>query len=129
MDAVPLGSQLVRRIAIRRSPKPGAVGIEGACDVIIRMAEQQAFAKTEDSQKVMDDAALISRVWVALATDPSTGGANLKVDGSDGAIVVTGTVESDELQDAVVAVARRVDGVKAVECRLKVRPPIYDIGL
>ena len=91
--------------------------------------EQRVFAKTEESQKILEDAPLTSRVWAALATDPSTGSTNLNVDGGEGAIVVTGTVESEEMLEAVAAVARRVDGVKSVEYRLKIRPPIYDIGL
>lgn len=105
------------------------MGVDGACEIISGMAGQRAFTATAESRKAIEDAALASRVWAALATDPSTTSTNLKVDAVDGVVTVSGTVEIDELLEAVDAVARRVEGVKSVSCQLKVRPPVYDIGL
>ena len=105
------------------------LGVSGVCDLIANMAQQEAFKLTAESTKAIEDAALSNRVWTALALDPSIGGTNLKVAANDGAVVITGTVELNEIIDMVISVAKQVEGVKSVRCDIRVNPPIYDIGL
>ncbi len=98
------------------------VGVEGACDIVAPMTQMEAFQVTRQSQKAMDDLLLSSRVWVALARDPSTEGASLKVESDGGLVAVTGTAVSWDVVDSIHAVALRVPGVRNVRVDVGVNP-------
>lgn len=89
----------------------GRLGIEGACKSIIGMTELDHFKPTEESEKVFSDLALNSRVWAALARDPRTRGARVKVASDNGKVCLTGSVPSEAVMDALSDVARGVRGV------------------
>lgn len=103
------------------------MSVEGAVDVVAFMKELEIFQPTPASVKEMEDSALGSRVWVALATDEFIGGVHLKATADDGIVTVTGTVDSVESADTVSAIARRVPGVRGVRCEVSVSPPLYDL--
>ena len=102
------------------------MGISGACELVAHMVELEAFKPTPQSLKAMEDLALGSRVWAALAMDSAVMGAGLKVEADDGVVTITGTVGSWEMVDAIPWVARRVEGVKEVRCNVEVAAPIYE---
>jgi cytidylate kinase len=98
------------------------LGVEGACDLVAAMPHMSAFQPTVQSRKAMDDLALASRVWIALAADPVTDGASLKATADSGSVIVTGTAISWDVVDAIQGVAARVEGVRTVTCEVSVNP-------
>lgn len=102
-------------------------GTDGACDVVATMAGLPAFQPTPASMRVMEDAALASRVWVRLATDESIGGAGLDVTSIDGIVTIRGSVGSPEVADAIEEVAAAVEGVREVRSETTVAAPVYDV--
>ncbi len=97
-------------------------GRQGACDLVAPLVNMDAFKPTPASRQAMDDLLLASRVWVALAGDPSTEGASLKVVASRGDVTVTGTAISWDVADAIQHVASRVEGVRSVTSEVGVNP-------
>ena len=45
------------------------LSVEGACETVVRMVELDDFESTPESQRALEDLALESTVWVALAKD------------------------------------------------------------
>ena len=98
------------------------LGVDGACDIVASMTRMEAFQPTAASLKAMEDLALGSRVWAALATDPHTEAPDLTVSADGGVVSITGSVWSSEVADAVPLVARRVEGVRDVRAELTIAP-------
>lgn len=104
------------------------VGAEGVCETVARMTELPAFQATAHSLKVMEDKALASRVWVALAGNSETAGADLRVEADGGLAIVTGTTRFWEVVDAIPVVASQVEGVRDVKTDVTVAP-VYDVPI
>jgi cytidylate kinase len=102
-----------------------SVGPDGICETVARMTEMPAFQSTPESVKAMEDRALASRVWVALAGDGDTAGADLRVEADGGVVTISGTTRFWEVMDAIPMVALRVDGVREVKLEVTLAP-VYD---
>jgi cytidylate kinase len=94
------------------------LGVDGACELVVRMTELDPFKPTPASQKALDDLALSSRVWAALASDPRTAASDLRVEADDGLVTVNGTTGSQEVVEAIPVVAGQISGVREVNCHL-----------
>lgn len=76
----------------------------------------------ETAGDVATDASITAAVKMKMADDPDVMARNIDVDTSDGEVTLTGHVKSRAEADKAVAIARSVDGVKAVHSNLEVRP-------
>jgi cytidylate kinase len=90
--------------------------METACEMVFKMTEQDEFRPTPVSLKAMRDLALQSRVSAALAMDFRTRDTALEVIADDGVVTITGTTRWSEVEHAVPAVVRQVEGVQEVKC-------------
>ena len=71
----------------------------------------------------IDDGTITTRVKTALLNDPELGLLRLEVVTVEGVVTLTGTVHSEEQASRAARLARAVNGVRAVESNLVVRPP------
>jgi len=94
------------------------ISIRGACETIVRMAELDEFQPTRESVKALEDLTIASRVWAALAKDPRTTAADLRVTAKDGVVTVTGTTGSEAVVEAIPLAASQVEGVREVKCEV-----------
>lgn len=86
----------------------------GACETVARIVELDDFKPTENSRKVLNDLALSSRVWIALAKDERTKASFVKVAADNGKVLVSGNVTSGAAMDAIPIVTKEVEGVLSV---------------
>ncbi|MDE3076952.1 MAG: cytidylate kinase family protein, partial [Chloroflexota bacterium] len=99
------------------------MSMDAAVDAIVYLAEAPYYQPTAASQRALDDMALAARVRVALAIqEPAILDIDVRADG--GVVWLSGAVEGFDDSDAeeVVAVARRVPGVREVHSELKLKP-------
>ena len=101
------------------------MSIASACEIVVRMTALDDFRPTPESIRAMNGLALSSRVWAALARDPRTAAADVKVSAEDGTVTVSGTTRSWSVVEAVPVVAGQVEGVKEVKCEIGIGS-IYD---
>ena len=95
------------------------MGIDSACEVVVRLSQQQEFKPTAASVKAMQDLALSSRVSAKLATDVRTAGGNLQVVADGGFVTVSGTTHSPDLLGAIPDVVRQVSGVQGLHSKAR----------
>jgi hyperosmotically inducible periplasmic protein len=74
-------------------------------------------------KKGPDDAAITSSVKAKLAADTSLAGSTINVDTKDGAVTLSGMVNSDGDKAKAEQIAKGVEGVKSVTNNLTVKPP------
>ena len=74
-----------------------------------------AGASTEDDR-------IVDQVRLKLAGDPDVKGGNLEVSSKDGAVVITGRVETEQGKNKATKLAKKVKGVKSVDNQLSVGP-------
>jgi osmotically-inducible protein OsmY len=70
----------------------------------------------------MEDLTLQSRVSAVLARDPRTRDAKLDVLAAEGIVTITGTTQSQQVEEAVPVVVRGVDGVREVQSKVMYLP-------
>jgi len=94
-----------------------AVLMSGAVVSPIAAAGQKnvAGASTEDDR-------IVDQVRLKLAGDPDVKGGNLEVSSKDGAVVITGRVETEQGKNKATKLAKKVKGVKSVDNQLSVGP-------
>jgi cytidylate kinase len=95
------------------------LSVESACDVVVRLGQQEAFRPTAASVKAMQDLALSSRVLARLATDVRTRDATFHVEADDGFVTVSGTSHSSNLLAAIPEVVRQVSGVRGLQSKAR----------
>lgn len=88
------------------------VSLETAYRTIITLLEQPDFKSTAESEKALNDLTLRTRVWAELAKNETTRSASLHVAADDGRVIVSGSVGSSKVVNAVLDTARRVAGVE-----------------
>jgi Flp pilus assembly secretin CpaC len=72
-----------------------------------------------------DDLTITTRVKIALLNDARVGGLRLDVKTFQRAVTLSGTVKTPADEQAAIAVARRVDGVRRVMSELKIQEPFH----
>jgi osmotically-inducible protein OsmY len=78
-------------------------------------------AATRAGQAIADGT-LTAKVKAALLADPDVKGLQIDVDSRDGAVTLSGSLDSAANVARAQSIARATDGVKSVENRLTVRP-------
>jgi cytidylate kinase len=101
------------------------LSIEGACETIIRMTGLDEFKMTPESQRVLENFTLSSRVWAALAKNEQTKSAAVKVSADRGMVTIQGSVGSQKVADAVSEVAHQVEGASVVRSEVGVGADWY----
>ncbi len=91
--------------------------LEGAVEATVAMARRPEFSATEPSRRAMADLLLESRVRAALAADHHTAAAEVAVSADDGVVALRGRLRPASMVDAVLEVARDVDGVREIDDR------------
>jgi cytidylate kinase len=105
----------------------GAITIEGACGILVCALDQPEFAASEDSEAVIEDFVLASRVKHALAAHDHTKGLELEVLAEKGVITISGSFETGgifpsgkkRIKSDLTDVARQVPGVQKVQIGLE----------
>lgn len=93
---------------------------EAAVDMIERAVRRPEMAATPEGRELVASRVLVSRVQVALATNPETRRYRITVEARDGVVVLEGTAALDR----AVEVARTVPGVRQVRAQQVEIPPI-----
>jgi cytidylate kinase len=93
---------------------------DAVVEVVERAVRRPETATTEEGRKLLASRVLVSRVQVALATNPDTRRYRITVEARDGIVVLEGTAALDR----AVEVARTVPGVKEVRTQQVEIPPI-----
>jgi cytidylate kinase len=93
---------------------------EAVVDMVERVVRRPEMATTEEGRKLLASRVLVSRVQVALATNPETRRYRITVEARDGIVVLEGTAALDR----AVEVARTVPGVRDVRTQQVEIPPI-----
>jgi hypothetical protein len=78
---------------------------------------------TAGCTKSSSDAAITDRVKTAISKEPELKGTNVSVSTNEKVVQLGGTVKSRAERAMLIAVARKVEGVKAVKTDLVVAPP------
>ena len=91
------------------------------------LAPVAALAEDRDSDRThpmnyVEDSAITAKIKAKLAEEKMSSLAHIRVDTDNkGAVVLSGTVRSQEEADRAVAVAHRTEGVTSVTSELKIR--------
>lgn len=72
------------------------------------------------TSKSNDDATMTTRVKIALLNDVRVGGLRLEVKTFQGVVMLSGTVKSKADEQAAIAAARTIQGVRDVKSELKI---------
>lgn len=100
----------------------GNMSAECAAEVVVHAAQTSCYQTTADSQRVLDDMVLASRVKVAIIGDWP----EVRVSSADGIVYVdveARLIQEDEVREGIQAVAQTVPGVS--EVRVNVRPRAF----
>jgi cytidylate kinase len=90
------------------------LGVEGACEVVVRLTQLEPFQPTAQSQAAMQNLALASLVTAALARDRRTEDSDFRVRADGGTVTLEGLVRMASAATAAAEVAGAVQGVTAV---------------
>lgn len=93
---------------------------EAAVDMVERAARRPELATTDAGRELIASRVLVSRVQVALATNPGTRRYRITVEARDGVVVLEGTAALEH----AVEVAKTVPGVREVRTQQVEIPPI-----
>ncbi len=94
-------------------------------DFLVRAARHPRYQPTPESLQRIRDLSLAARVRAAIATDPVVKSLNVEVAAQAGHVVLKGTVFSVAMMDAVVEVAKRVQGVTSISSETVEIPRVY----
>jgi cytidylate kinase len=96
------------------------IAYESVVEMIERVVHRPEMATTDAGRELIASRVLVSRVQVALATNPDTRRYRITVEARDGVVVLEGTAALDQAVD----VARTVPGVREVRTQQVEIPPI-----
>jgi cytidylate kinase len=97
------------------------VSVDQCVDEIVKLVKSQSFAETAESLRCLRDLAIAQHVRAALRTHGSTSECRgVKVSCNNGRVLLEGLVSQIEQSEACSDIARRINGVKALENRLDV---------
>ena len=88
--------------------------LDSAVRIASEAVRRPEFEPTEASRRALANLTLASSVQAALATHEDTASADVEVRADDGVVFLKGTLRETNLTDAVIRVARQVDGVTDV---------------
>jgi cytidylate kinase len=91
--------------------------IPQACELICSASQLKCFEFTAETQRIMDDLVLSSRVKASLAMDPATAAFQFEVVADSGHVSVKGGVISPDQSNRIREIVCRVPGVIEAELR------------
>jgi cytidylate kinase len=94
----------------------GQISVASAVGVIVQLSQREEFRPTDQSLRQYENIHLASRVWAALAKNPTTRSAGIHVTANDGNVVITGSVHSTQSLELIPQIASQVEGVQSVQC-------------
>jgi hyperosmotically inducible periplasmic protein len=110
----------VKDVVVNITVSGGSAALPGEHDA--SPADANADERARDPGGAVTDAALTTAVKSKLLVDPTVGGLKIDVDTRDGVVTLTGNVATSKEESEALQIARRTDGVKRVEDKLKVVP-------
>jgi hyperosmotically inducible protein len=102
---------------------PTGAGAADPAESKIERPTEKARDKGEDAKGVASDSWLTAKTKIALAADDRVKARQIDVETNNATVTLRGKVDSAEAKSAAEAVAKGVDGVKAVKNNLQVVPP------
>ena len=94
----------------------------GGCDRLGAASSTDLEARLASHRNASDDSILNGRVQAALDADPDSRKFGIKLKSRSGVVFLSGSVESREQADHVIAVTRAVEGTSAVMSDIKIEP-------
>jgi cytidylate kinase len=94
--------------------------LEFVCSMIEYAVQSPCFQTTPESQKMMNDLVVSSRVKAALAGLPNVRLEHLIVNADDGVVTFSGKVKSKEIAEEIVKTSTSVEGVTDVINQIKI---------
>jgi hyperosmotically inducible protein len=98
----------------------GAVGCSKSSSDAPKASGEAPKSSSQVTKTSSSDAAITSRVKSAIAKQPGLKGTKVSVSTAQNVVHLSGTVKSRDQRAALIAVARKVEGVKAVKSDLVV---------
>jgi hyperosmotically inducible periplasmic protein len=95
---------------------PGATPTTGVDDEAQRRAREAA----DKAGTVIGDAGITAAIKTKMLADATVGGLKIDVDTTDGAVILTGNVNSAGERKRAIELAKETDGVKSVKDQLKI---------
>jgi Cytidylate kinase-like family/BON domain len=102
--------------------------VESACGVVRAAATSKTFTADDASRKVMGDLLLASRIRADLAAGDDTAHADVEVCADSGHVRIQGKLRDPMVVNAVIAKAKAVPGVAAVDYGTRVMLEAEDKG-
>ncbi len=96
------------------------LGINDACDIVCQIASLDKFKVTPESQKVMDDMLLSTKVRAELAGNEGISDTGIEIEADDGVITIEGTADSMMDADKIKELVRKMPGVKEINSHMRV---------
>lgn len=97
------------------------VSVDECVDEILKLAGNPAFAETRASQRRLADLKMAAVIKSALREHAPTRAVQISVEANEGTVTLSGIVEGADEQAEVERAVRKVDGVMAIENRLRSR--------
>ena len=91
----------------------------------MNLAAEKFGALSAQSGGAFEDAAITAKIKAAISTKVGFMLVDIHVDTVDQVVLLTGTVDSRARSDTATQIARDISGVKLVENRLIVKPPLW----
>ncbi|NOZ87793.1 MAG: BON domain-containing protein [Deltaproteobacteria bacterium] len=89
--------------------------ISSAVEMVSVAARRPEFVPDEKQRRCLNDYLLAGRVAAALATDPRTSELDVDVTAEEGALSLSGRLATEAQVEAVLEIAKGVDGVKSID--------------
>lgn len=103
------------------TPPAPSVAAPPAPAPVAEAPAQPPPAPAQPSAPALDDATVATRVLAALQADPETNGLDIDVKASEGAVALTGLVDSRAQTEKATSIAAAVDGVRSVDNRIDLK--------
>ena len=97
--------------------------LETATHLIVEASKQEEYQPTPESEQAFQDLTIGSRAEAALVTSPKTRNLSVHVQAKEGVVRVSGILTQPALQEEIVSILGKVEGVSKVEADLE-SPPI-----
>jgi osmotically-inducible protein OsmY len=97
-----------------------SISVDSAVDTIAQMSRLDEFTVDETTTSSLDDLILSSNVWAALTMNRPTRAVQVQITADDGHVAIHGEVGSRKVSEAIIDIARNVNGVKEVTDNLRV---------
>ena len=98
------------------------MGCNPASNTNANNANARGNANATASNKARPDSWITLKVKLALLAENPTSGYETEVDTKNGAVTLTGKVDTNEAKSAMVASARKIEGVQSVNDQIQVVP-------